>query len=172
MPFSMLNSPMNIEHHVQWSNSLSHNGFLASSYFCILPAIMKKEGVIEYVRESFKKIHKLLGHILNDFNEGSIHEFRKEIKRLRAFLRLLSVEKEEENKLRITKKLKTFYGYVGIIRNLQLQQKNISEHIKISSGKLPEAYFKSLIKEMENWEAITRKYMDTEKDFCDDEKKI
>jgi CHAD domain-containing protein len=133
---------------------------------------MKKEEIIEYVQDSFKKIHKLGEHVLNDFNEGSVHEFRKEIKRLRAFLRLLSVEKHEEDKLKITKKLKTFYGYIGIIRNLQLQQKNISEYIKASLDKFPEAYFKTLIKEMENWEVTTRKYMDVEKDFLNDEEKI
>jgi CHAD domain-containing protein len=132
---------------------------------------MKKEEIIEYVQESFKKIHKLSGNIIKDFDEEEIHEFRKEIKRVRAFLRLLSVDKAEEDKQKITKKLKTFYGYVGIIRNLQLQQKNISEQFKSTSDKFPDAYFKTLIKEMENWEGTTREYMDIEKDFYNDEEK-
>ena len=55
----------------------------------------------------------------------SIHEFRTEIKKLRAFLRLLNVEAGDDSRLKISKEMKTFYGYAGTIRNLQLQLKNM-----------------------------------------------
>lgn len=104
---------------------------------------MKQEEIIESVRSSFNKIHKLLEHIIDSFNEEAIHEFRKEIKRVRAFLRLFSIEKAEEDKLKISAMMKTFYSYLGIIRNLQLQKKNITDYCDYE--KLSEAYLKVLI---------------------------
>jgi len=131
---------------------------------------MKQDEIIEAVRVPFKKLHKLLVYVIDNFGEEEIHEFRKEVKRLRAFLRLLSVERQEEDKLKITPKMKTIYGYVGIIRNLQLQQKNIEDYL--NGGGAPEAYCKVLKKEQEEWGKITRKFMDVEKDFYGDEEKV
>jgi CHAD domain-containing protein len=132
---------------------------------------MKQQEIIENVKGAFNKIHKLSEEIKDGFEEEAIHEFRKEIKKLRAFLRLLSIEEsEEDQKLRITSKMKTFYGYVGIIRNLQLQQKNIAA--SLNGHKPPQAYFSILKKEKEDWQKTAREYMDVEKDFYSDEEKI
>jgi CHAD domain-containing protein len=131
---------------------------------------MKQQEIVENVQTIFKKIHKLSADIRNEFEEQPIHEFRKEIKQLRAFLRLLSTEKEEDQKLKITGKMKTYYGYMGIIRNLQLQQKNIT--VYLNGHHIPLAYFSILKKEGEDWQKTAAEYMDIEKDFYDDEELI
>ena len=91
---------------------------------------MKGKAIIEIAEERFKTIHKLFHQIIKEFNVDDIHDFRVEVKKLRAFLRLLDSEKEIEGPL-IPKLLKTFYGYIGIIRNIQLHKHNLFKYIKI-----------------------------------------
>ena len=51
-----------------------------------------------------------------------------EIKKLRAFFHLLDMEKGGAGYIKITRKMKTFYGYIGIIRNIQLHLVKINDY--------------------------------------------
>ena len=131
---------------------------------------MKEKEIIEIVEHRFKTIHKLSHKIIKDFNADDIHDFRIEIKKLRAFLRLAAVEKEVDEPL-IPKLLKTFYGYVGIIRNIQLHRHNIFKYITDYSVDQPAAYIEILDTEKSYWQKETE-YLMEENDFKDDEEDI
>ncbi|MDP9230041.1 MAG: CHAD domain-containing protein [Bacteroidota bacterium] len=88
---------------------------------------MKNKKMIEIISGSFKRIDKFFYKIIEHFEFEDIHEFRVEVKKLRAFTRLVAFELPEPQKLKIPKRLKSMYGCFGIIRNLQLQQQRISK---------------------------------------------
>ena len=133
---------------------------------------MKKNEIEEVITSHFKKIDKLFPEIIIGFKIEDIHKFRTEIKKLRAFLNLLNMEVEEGLQIKITKKMKTFYGYIGIIRNLQLHLKNINSYFENSTDKIPKAYTATIEKEIEYWKENTKEFIDFHNNFYNDEEKI
>jgi CHAD domain-containing protein len=87
---------------------------------------MDRREIVETIDTRFKNLNKIFPGVQEQFDNQTIHHFRLETKKLRAFLRLCAIELNEANELRIPKKLKQFYGYIGIIENLQLQQQKIA----------------------------------------------
>src|SRR4051812_45697644 len=59
--------------------------------------------------------------------KGDIHRFRTDIKKLRAFYRLLSLGAGEGKGLQLPRHLKKMYAAVGRIRELQLQIKSVKD---------------------------------------------
>lgn len=110
---------------------------------------MKENEIVEIIEDRFEKIDKLTHKILNDFDKEDIHDFRVEVKKLRAFLRLLDIKKEGEPL--IPKLLKTFYGYVGIVRDIQLHKHSLFKYITGNNADAPEAYIKILKDEEDHW---------------------
>ncbi|MDB5199490.1 MAG: hypothetical protein JWO92_1453 [Chitinophagaceae bacterium] len=108
---------------------------------------MKQKEIIFFIKRSFKKIGKYFTQIIIDFEIEAIHKFRTEIKKLRAFLRLLNVHSEKE--LKIPKEIKNFYSCAGNIRNLQLQIKNINDYPESSGNPLAIACLKYLNAEIQ-----------------------
>ena len=129
---------------------------------------MKKDEIQKVLSEHFKKIDKYFHKIMKDFEEEDIHKFRVEIKKLRSFLHVLEMEKEEGIHFNTAKKLKIVYGYVGITRNLQLQIKLIRESVK-AVDTLPSEYLNKLKKELGEWQNKIRDYMGEENNFYDEE---
>lgn len=111
---------------------------------------MKEKEIEEIVEDRFKTIDKLLPKIIKEFYSDNIHDFRVEIKKLRAFLRLLDTEKEIDHPL-IPKLLKSFYSYIGIIRNIQLHRHNLFKYIDDYKIEKPGEYFKILDEEENYW---------------------
>src|SRR5215472_18248673 len=104
---------------------------------------MKEEEIVDIVEKSFRTLDKLCHKILKEFDAQDIHDFRVEVKKIRAFLRLLGIKKEEGEPL-IPKLLKTFYGYVGTIRNIQLSEYSLSNYAAVRSVEIPAGYLKLL----------------------------
>ena len=77
------------------------------------------------LEKRFKKIKKHYHSLLLDFDENEIHDYRLEIKKLRALLRLINAEMPPEQQIKLGGKMKEFYGLTGNIRNLQLHQLRI-----------------------------------------------
>jgi CHAD domain-containing protein len=130
---------------------------------------MKSDEIQVAVKEHFKIIDRLFHKIIIDFNSEDIRELRIEIKKLRSLLRLLNMESVTGYRFRITKKLKTFYGYIGIIRNLQLHVKNINTYCMNSASPIPELYLLKIEKEIQYWKTNAKNFMDLESDFYNDE---
>ena len=87
---------------------------------------MNKLSPRHIVKNYYRKLKKELGKVPRSFDTETIHQFRVEYKKLRAFLRMLSVQPVKEKKLKISKKIKTYYRLCGLLRDLQLQQKRIA----------------------------------------------
>jgi CHAD domain-containing protein len=130
---------------------------------------MKQKKIAAVINKRFKKTDKVFCKIISGFEMESIHEFRTEIKKLRAFFRLLNVEINDDSKLKIPKKMKAFYGYAGTIRNLQLQLKNIFAYSQYIAT---ETYIDYLKKIIEKWEGNAIEFTGPENNFYRDEKKI
>ena len=133
---------------------------------------MKKGEMEEIISGHFKKIDKLFPKIIAGFKIEDIHIFRTEIKKLRSFLHLLDMEVDGDPRFKITKKLKTFYGYIGVIRNLQLHVQNINNYFQNSNDELPRLYITKLNGEIEYWESTTKEFIDAHNNFLDDEEKL
>ena len=133
---------------------------------------MKQREISAVINKRVKKIDKLLRKIISRFEEESIHEFRTEIKKLRAFLRMLNVETDDDNRFMIPKKMKTFYGYAGTIRNLQLQLENMNVYSGNPKYIVTETYIEYLKRIIEKWKENSIEFMESENNFGKDEKKI
>jgi len=60
------------------------------------------------------------------YKKSSIHQFRVDIKKLRAFYRLLSLQTGEAQPLKLPRKLKKMYRDLGKIRDLQQHKESIT----------------------------------------------
>ena len=107
-------------------------------------AAMKQKNNIQVVQRRGRNMHRLYRELLEEFGEDTIHDFRLEIKKLRAFLRMKRSGKEGKQKLQIPKKLHRFYNAVGEVRNCQLQKKLVLQYCKDSGAGPPLFYLQML----------------------------
>jgi CHAD domain-containing protein len=131
---------------------------------------MKEKEMNEIIEERFKTIDKLSHTIIKDFDVDNIHDFRVEVKKLRAFLRLLDIKKEDNEPV-IPSLLKTFYGYIGIVRNIQLYRHSLYKYIAAHNIDKPAAYFKLLSNEEAYWKKQAEALM-ADNNFKDVKEKI
>lgn len=132
---------------------------------------MKKNEIREEVDNYFKKIEKSFDKVVVHFNVDDIQQFRVEIKKLRSFFHLLDMEAGGNTHFKITPKMKTFYGYAGIIRNLHLLLFTINNHFEYSTDKDLISFINKLEKEINYWEKNTKGFVDEHKMFYMDEEK-
>jgi CHAD domain-containing protein len=133
---------------------------------------MNRKQIVEVTDTRFKNLNKILPKVVERFDNESIHHFRLETKKLRAFLRLCSIELNEANELRIPKTLKRFYGYIGIIENLQLQQQKLALLLNNEDKNCDayKSYRKFLHTEEHYWKVQAKALPNTEN--LDDEKEL
>lgn len=112
---------------------------------------MKHKEMTVIVEEAFKVINKLSRKIIKEFNANDINYFRIEVKKLRAFLRMIHAN-DEYGKSIIPKLLKTFYGYIGIVHNIQLQKNRLFEYTTKCKVSSPKEYTDILNKEKSYWQ--------------------
>jgi len=109
---------------------------------------MNQEQIKHITNNHYRKLKKHFKHIIHGFDAETIHQFRVEYKKLRAFLRMISQQHEAEGEIKISKKLKKGYNISGSIRDLQLQLQRILEATK-QELKKPQAYLSLLQKEID-----------------------
>ena len=105
---------------------------------------MKRPQIVNIIKKKYKRINLAFDKIIRHFNENDIHVFRVEVKKLRAFLRLVGAGMDETPKLKLRKKLHKFYKALGIIRSLQIQQQRIQEVSEDKYSTLPKTYLNLL----------------------------
>jgi CHAD domain-containing protein len=86
---------------------------------------MDKETVHGILKHKAKKIERLCENIAPGFDHDTIHQLRVETKKLRAVMRLINTDNENEP-LKLPKRFKRLYHIVGAIRDAQLEQKRIT----------------------------------------------
>jgi len=133
---------------------------------------MKKNEITEFIESQFKKIGRPFHKSIINFEAENIQEFLIEIKKLKTFLHLINMESKDGLSCRISKRMKTIYGYFGIIRNLQLQLKEVKEYPKRSIYKAPVSYINNLEKEMEYWKRIIFDFIDVDYNFMSDKQEL
>lgn len=94
---------------------------------------MQEKDIKHIIQSTFLRIDKLLNRIEEDFDQEAIHDFRVDIKKLRAFLRLINYEPTFTGELKLPKQLKNIYVACGSIRDLQLQIDRINVLCKDTS---------------------------------------
>jgi len=110
---------------------------------------MKDNAIIQVINSHFKTIQKLIPDILSGYDNHDISLFRREIKMQRAFFHLLDMEKD--TRFSISKVLKSFYGYAGIIQNLQLQLATVEPLTRKEASRLSLAYTNRLRDDILLW---------------------
>ena len=111
-----------------------------------------------------KRINKLKGYygnVLEDFEMEEIHKFRLQIKKLRAFLRLINKARRGTKKIKVNKYFLDFYRTIGHIRNLQLHQKNVLEVCRNNNNELPKSYLECLHKQETETKQLVRNMAST-----------
>lgn len=79
---------------------------------------MDKADIKKVIHNRFSKLEKSYDHLTGNRSFEAIHDFRVEIKKLRALLRLLSTK--QVHQIKIQKDLKEIYAKSGVVRELQL----------------------------------------------------
>ena len=91
-----------------------------------------QEYIIHYY---FAKLARYAAQVKKDFSGKSIHLFRVDFKKLRAFLRLLSSATPAPGQLKFPHKFKKMYSLMGKIRDRQLCLKRIKESENAREGR-------------------------------------
>lgn len=131
--------------------------------------VMKKNDIEDTVETDFNNIERSLHNVLIHFSIDDIQQFRMEVKTLRSFFHLLDMEAGGDTRFMITPKMKTFYGYVGIIRNLDLFLQAINSRFEYSTDKDVMAFIKKLEKEIIYWEKTAKEFIGPVENFRMDE---
>lgn len=108
---------------------------------------MKGNKIINLFNDSLKKTSRHYHNLLEDFELEEIHDFRLQIKKLRALVRLVNTEVIKEKSIKIDKKMKRFYHITGNIRNRQLHKQGIIQWCMALSCGVPETYLQLLNEE-------------------------
>jgi len=107
---------------------------------------MQRKEIAAVINAHFSCIKALTRKVIVHFDSQLVRELRVEIKKLRAFLDLLHTEKPKDE-LKIHRRLKSFNGYIGIIRNIQLQEHLMQEMACCTVA----TYFQQLHAEAQEW---------------------
>ncbi|HEX5026159.1 MAG TPA: CHAD domain-containing protein [Agriterribacter sp.] len=110
---------------------------------------MTREQIKHITNSHYQRLRKYSKLIPENFEGETIHRFRVEYKKLRAFLRMLSQSGQIEAKIKVSKNLKKVYRLAGSIRDLQLQQQRVRNAAK-DDPKKPRSYLHLLEKEINN----------------------
>jgi CHAD domain-containing protein len=99
---------------------------------------MKHREAVGIIETRFRKINVTLKRLISNFATEDIHQFRIEVKKLRAFLHAIKTE------LKLPRRLRKFYDSIGIVRNLELQQQRIAKVVTETGGSLPSKYLSTI----------------------------
>jgi len=108
---------------------------------------MDRHQLLQFSNKLFRKLKQQAEEIRLGCAIGSVHHFRTEYKKLRAFLEMLS-HNSPNSGIEIPKKLREAYTVTGSIRNLQLQQLRVAKVFRHES-KQPRAYLNLLQHEID-----------------------
>lgn len=97
---------------------------------------MKRRELEKVVEKHLKHIEKHSGKIPGSFVEEDIHELRVEYKKLRAFIRLVKLDKDAGD-LKLPGKLKSLYHAAGKVRDLDLFIKQVLSPAQEDNQALP-----------------------------------
>lgn len=101
---------------------------------------MKKSERIRILDKRCRHLQKHKEQLLAGFGAESNHAFRVEVKKLRAFLRLLRFSQPQADGLHLPKSFHEFYQAVGTIRSIQIQKQWVETACKEMACSMPAGY--------------------------------
>jgi len=131
---------------------------------------MKNSEPVHIIHCYFERLIKYAEQMKKGFQEEAIHLFRVEVKKLRAFMRMMRPAAEVQDQLKFPRKFKKMYSLTGNIRDRQLCLKRIKEHNKAKDSRF-ENKVHTLEKEIKEL-AEKRDYFLTKKEFEEIEENI
>lgn len=117
---------------------------------------MKQHDAIHVLEKRYRNLKRYYPDILEEFDVEAIHHFRLDVKKLRAFLRLLNACGKQQNGLQIGNKLHDFYHAAGIVRCLQLQKVMVQQWCRQFHYAEPLTYLSILYLKEEDAKVILR----------------
>lgn len=108
---------------------------------------MKKRDVIQFITKRCRNLERHFQNLLEDFEVEAIHQFRVEIKKLRAMLRLINAGREASSTVHIGNKVHSIYAAVGELRALQIQKQTVLQCCKNLTCAVPESYLAQLCRQ-------------------------
>lgn len=132
--------------------------------------LMKNNKPAYIIHYYFKRLKHYAKQIKNDFNEETIHLFRVDVKKLRAFLRMMRIGTEHPDRLKFPYEFKKMYSSAGKIRDRQLLLKRILEYNSTRDRRFQNK-ISGIEEEIKEIEEAKNKFLN-EKEFIEIEKKI
>jgi CHAD domain-containing protein len=108
---------------------------------------MKEDAIIAQLELRIKKLKKHFIKLQKGFDPEELHDYRLEMKKLKAFIRLLNTNRPQQKKIRVKKNVKGYYALAGNVRNLQLHEQCIRVLAKKCQLETPVAYLALLEQE-------------------------
>lgn len=105
---------------------------------------MKKSEKIGILDKRCHRLQKQKALLLAGFAAEANHDFRVEVKKLRAFLRLLRFSQPQAEGLHLPKPFHQFYQAVGDVRSMQIQKQWVEEVCKEMACSVPAGYMEVL----------------------------
>jgi CHAD domain-containing protein len=131
---------------------------------------MNQKEISNIIHHFFLRLKKHNRSIKKKRTAEAIKVFRIEVKKLRAFLRLLSLELPDSTQLKLPKELKKMHKRGGVLRDLQLHQKRIRKAIENSKNK--QLNTRDLLKPEIKETKKTKQKLLSIKEFIDSEKAL
>jgi CHAD domain-containing protein len=103
----------------------------------------------------FKKINRCLDKLKQELKAEDIHEFRLEIKHLRAFLQLLAMEDHRLGEIKIPRKIEKAYKKTGKLRLVHLETESVKKFMDQKEEAGSSRYLKALRKKQKRLELKT-----------------
>jgi CHAD domain-containing protein len=101
---------------------------------------MKHTEIRDILECRYQKIEIAFNKVMEGFGTDEIHLFRVEVKKLRAFLKLVRTIRDGTHAGKLPARLRKFYGAIGIVRNLQVQEQRILTESEAGCYVLPRQY--------------------------------
>jgi len=118
---------------------------------------MKRKQVHNIIEKRYARINTIFDSVMEGFLEEDIHEFRVEVKKLRAFLRLTGGNSSDGYGPKLPRKLHAFYTVIGRVRSLQLQQDRIRALAIEKDISLPDTYLDQIADKIKHGIARAKK---------------
>jgi len=97
---------------------------------------MKRRELEKVMEKHGRHIEKYSKHIPGSFGEEDIHELRVEYKKLRAFIRLVKLDKKA-GRIKMPARLKSLYHAAGKVRDLHLFIQQLTDPSKNNTSTVP-----------------------------------
>ncbi len=95
---------------------------------------MNRPQIKNIIHTHFIQLKKSSCEISKTKNEHAIHRFRVEVKKLRAFLRLLSAPNRKRSHLKLPGSIKKMYRFLGHVRDEQLHRQRLGQNSVVNDS--------------------------------------